>query len=245
MRTVEVYGSAAEVTPDRVEGCVAVVIDVFRATSVMCTAMENGARRIIPVTSIQECHELQDKLSPESTLLGGERKTRLIEGFDLDNSPLKYTRQAIEEQTIIMSTTNGTRTINVAQEAAELYIGSLLNARAIVRKVIDTQLNVVIICAGRKNFFTMEDGLCAGLMAGELALEGYHLGDFAWVMADLYIKYKSNLRVALRHCRHYNQIIDGGLADDVAYCLQEDIFKSTPKVIRNENSGYQEILLTT
>lgn len=243
MKQVDIIGSAAEVTSERVQGCAAVVIDVFRATSVMCTALENGAQCIIPVTTIEECKELKNKMLGQNVLLGGERKTRLIEGFDLDNSPLKYTPAKVQGSTIIMSTTNGTRTINAASQASKLYIGSLLNARAIVRKLIESNLDITIICSGRHDLFTMEDGLCAGLMAAELQARGYHLTDFAWTMATLYEQYKENLRIPLRHCRHYNQIVEGGLADDVAYCLQEDIFESTPTVRTHEISDYQAIYL--
>ena len=132
---IDIIGTAAEVSPERVEGRNVAVIDVFRATSVMVTALGNGAREIIPMTGIEESFRLRDRLvaehrqqeDPGPVLLGGERNTVIIEGFDLDNSPLRYTPEVVRDATIVMSTTNGTRAVNCAQGLAnEIYIAALL-----------------------------------------------------------------------------------------------------------------------
>lgn len=243
---VDIIGSAAEVTPDRIKGRAVAVIDVFRATSVMCEAIANGAKKIIPVTDVQTCHQLKTEIlrqSPqEKILLGGERKTYKIEGFDLDNSPLAYTREMVQDATIIMSTTNGTRTINAASAADHIFIASFLNATAVTQSLAATNLDITIICAGRHDRFTIEDGLCAGLIALQLQSMGYALTDYAWTMADIYERYSSDIYTPLAHCEHYNYIRER-LYDDIQYCLSKNILNITPKVQYNEHSGYQDIRL--
>lgn len=243
---VDVIGSAAEVRAARVEGRSAAVIDVFRATSVMCTALANGAKRVIPVTDIESCHALGAKLLQENpnekVLLGGERLTYIIEGFDLDNSPLAYTPEKVAGATVIMSTTNGTRTINAAFDSSSIYIASMPNAAAAAQELLKQEQDITIICSGRHNVFTMEDGLCAGYIADLLAKAGCQLTDYAWTMADLYNRYQNDLHQALIHCKHYNNI-KGRLAADVEYCLRRDILNVVPKIKNNEHGNYQEILL--
>lgn len=140
---IDVIGTAAEVSPERVKGRIACVVDVFRATSVISTAMANGARKIIPLTEIQDCIDLRESMLADSShsdddynqkvLLAGERNTVIIEGFDLDNSPRAFTRDVVGGATIIMSTTNGTRALDSARDADALFVASLLDAEAACR----------------------------------------------------------------------------------------------------------------
>lgn len=237
----DIIGTAAEVSDERVAGRNAAVIDVFRATSVMVTALGNGAREIIPVTGIEESFRLRDQIAAKHmqtgdngpVLLGGERKTLIVEGFDLDNSPLRYTPDIVRDATIIMSTTNGTRAVNCAQGAAdEIYIAALLNADAVARQLGELGKDVTLVCSGRHDRFTIEDALCAGMMARYLARHyGYTLTDFAWWCADVYQRYESDLMQALDHCEHYHNI-KGRWAADIAWCLQRNTMDITPHITK-------------
>lgn len=234
---VDVIGTAAEVTDQRVEGHSVAVIDVFRATSVMVTALENGATSIIPITGVDETFALRDKMlkhNPQANIIiGGERKTEIVEGFDLDNSPLRYTPEVIAGATIIMSTTNGTRAVNCARAAAEIYIAALLNADAAADALAESGRDVVLICSGRHNRFTIEDGLCAGMMARRLEqVYGYRPTDFAWAMIDIYERWAEDLRGALDHCEHYNNI-KNRWAEDISWCLERNRINTTPKVTKD------------
>lgn len=229
---IDVLLTPTEAVGERVEGRAVAVIDVFRATSCICAAMEAGARQLIPLTSIEECLEMRTKMvGVKNILLGGERKTKKIEGFDIDNSPISYSAPSIKGSTIIMSTTNGTRAINAAAAAGahSIAIASLLNASAVAAYLGSAGRDIVILCAGRLNRFTMEDALCAGYIVS-LINESHtcHLSDIAWTLADAADRYSGDFRVPLRNCAHYNQINGNGLADDVSYCLQRDIFTSVP-----------------
>lgn len=240
---VDIIGTAAEVTPQRVEGCAAAVIDVFRATSVMVTALAAGAARIIPITGVEETFAMRDtilKANPTAqVLLGGERHTEIIEGFDLDNSPLKYTREKVTGATILMSTTNGTRAVNCTAAAEQIYIAALLNADAVSRKLGQSGLDVVLVCSGRANRFTIEDGLCAGMMACYLRDNfGATLTDMAWVVADMYDRWHDDLAGALDNCEHYHRI-KNRWGDDIVWCLERNKIDLTPQVTKN---GALEIL---
>ena len=237
--SIDVIGTPSEVTPERVEGRSVAVIDVFRATSAITTAMENGTARIIPMVGIDECFDLRYDLKAENPdakiLLGGERGKVLIEGFDLDNSPYSYTPEKVNGATIIMSTTNGTRAIDRSGAASALFIASMLNATAVCRELAALGRDIVLVCSGREDRFSTEDGLCAGLMACILSDfgMGYNLTDFAWVMSRMYINNRDDLKRPLESSLHYNDLMAEGFDVDVAYCLQQDIFKSVPKVNHN------------
>lgn len=238
---VDIIGTAAEVSDERVAGRNVAVIDVFRATSVMVTALGNGAREIIPVTEIEESFRLRDKIAEEHkqtddngpVLLGGERNTVIIEGFDLDNSPLRYTPEIVRDATIVMNTTNGTRAVNCAQGAAnEIYIAALLNADAVARQLGELGQEVVLVCSGRHDRFTIEDGLCAGMMARYLAQNyGYTLTDFAWWCADVYQRYEDDLGQVLDHCEHYHNI-KGRWGADIEWCLMRNAMDTAPHITK-------------
>lgn len=231
---IDILLTPLEVSRDRIASRAVIVIDVFRATSCICNAIENGAKELFPVTTIAEAIAMRHTLSNGNlVLLGGERKTKLIEGFDLDNSPASYSREKVEGATIVMSTTNGTRALQAAVNAGagRVFVASLLNAKSVARVVGALGMDVAILCAARHDRYTMEDAMCAGMIAG--MLDDNHsstLSDVAWATIDFYDRYSDDLRVALRHCAHYNQILDGGLSADVAYCLERNILNVVPEL---------------
>ena len=85
---VDVIISADDITESKIENKIAVVIDMFRATSVIVTALSNGCKEVIPYLTIEETLEHAKKLNREDYILGGERKAVKIDGFDLSNSPV-------------------------------------------------------------------------------------------------------------------------------------------------------------
>ena len=48
-----------EIVPERLAGATAVVIDVFMATTTLLTILENGARDVYPVASLEEADEVR------------------------------------------------------------------------------------------------------------------------------------------------------------------------------------------
>lgn len=114
---IDIIISADDIVESKIEGKIAVVIDMFRATSVIVTALNNGCIEVIPYLTIEETIEHANKLNREERVLGGERNAIKIDGFDASNSPLEYTGELIKDKTLLMTTTNGTRTLVKATNA--------------------------------------------------------------------------------------------------------------------------------
>ena len=142
---------------------IAVVIDVLRATSVMCTALANGAKEIVTCETISRAHDLASEIrSP--TLLCGERSCRPIESFDLGNSPAEYADGVVTKKTLILTTSNGTRAVAAAEQARRMITASFRNFRAALDEIASAD-SVFLVCAGTDGEPTEEDSLLAGALA--------------------------------------------------------------------------------
>lgn len=225
---IDVILSAREIFLDKVKDKTVVVIDVLRATSVMTTALANGAKQILPVLTPEEAFELQKEMGAENVILGGERNAVPIPGFDFGNSPFSYPPTVIKDKTLIITTTNGTRAILNSLGAKKLYVGSFLNDRAIIETIKDDE-EVVFVASGSHDHFTMEDSLCAGKMAHELEqLVGAHLSDVAIAMAYLYEQNKNDIHAIGSKGKHYKRLTGLGELKDLEYCYQSDILDVVP-----------------
>ncbi len=233
---IDIILTPKEAEHSRLSGRAVAVIDVFRATSCICTAMENGAKRLIPLTSVEQSVNMRDRLlesGEKNILLGGERKMLRIDGFELDNSPASYKRELVEGSTIVMSTTNGTRSIQLASQndAHCTLVASLLNATAAAEALHKEGRDITLFCSGRADRFSIEDTLCAGYMVWLLDQKHtVELTGVAWWAMDVYKRYADNLREAMQCNEHYHRLLDLNMADDVAYCLQRDILTSVPRI---------------
>ncbi len=146
---------------------IAVVIDVLRATSVMATALANGAKRIITCEEIDES-EMVAEMIGKKPLLCGERGCQPIPGFDLGNSPSEYTRQVVQDRALVLTTTNGTHAIAAAGPADRIITASFLNLAAAV-DVMEGAKQVHLVCAGTAGDITAEDTLLAGAIIHSLS----------------------------------------------------------------------------
>ena len=84
-----------------------VIIDVLRASTTIITALHHGAKEIIPVSTVENAVKISGSLFGDVTLRAGERNAKMIEGFNLGNSPLEYTEEVVKGKSIILMTTNG------------------------------------------------------------------------------------------------------------------------------------------
>lgn len=227
---VEVFLSGHQVSEEDVEGRTVVVIDVLRASSTIITALANGARAVIPVADMDQAGKIAMNLDPSTYLLGGERDGDRIDGYHLGNSPLEYTPEVVQGKTIILNTTNGTRTIWNARNAQHLVIGGFLNADQVVQFIRKAELDVTIICAGRNNRVALDDTLCAGLILYRLwdGKEPECVSDAAHIALTQYLHDRDRLAHALRHSNHARWLIAKGYSADVEYCLQLDICSVLP-----------------
>jgi Phosphosulfolactate phosphohydrolase and related enzymes len=200
---------------------VVVVIDVLRSTTVITNALNNGARSVIPIESLKAATDLYLNSDKETTLIGGERKSIKVEGFGLGNSPLEYTREVVENKDIILTTSNGTATIAEVASAEEVYIACFRNVYVLSEYIANLQKDIVIVCAGTQGMFSLEDGLCAGLMIHILSGFSFvEMDDMGILLHNYYMIGSSNLLSKIIECSHVKQLISLGFYDDIIYCLE-------------------------
>lgn len=160
------------VTPSAVaiglRGLVVVVIDVLRATTTITRALESGAVTIIPCLEPEDAIAARNRIGRDRVLLGGERESRKINGFDLDNSPASYTSNIVAGKTVAFTTTNGTRALQRVGHAGATAVlcGALTNRNALVNALAAIDANeALLVCAGQDGTFSFEDFFCAGAIA--------------------------------------------------------------------------------
>lgn len=216
-------------TPAELEKCdrkekVVVVIDALRATSTMIKAFENGCQAFIPVRTVEEAKERVAGDSSGFYCLGGERGGRKLEGFQFGNSPRDYRPEEVFGKTVVMTTTNGTRTLVAAQGAAKVFIGAFLNRRALARRLAEEKRDVIIACAGEKEHFCLEDALCAGSIIETLEKldVSLSLSDSAIAARFLYQSSKDSLCQRLLECEWGKYLESIGQGPDVEICAQLD-----------------------
>ena len=206
-------------TPDEAAAApTGIVIDVLRATSTIAQALSVGYRRVLCVAELEQARSLRAELS--DSIVGGERDAIRIEDFDVGASP----REFLEPRagTLILSTTNGTRTIVTAAERCdEVLIGSLLNLDAVVRAAAERGEDVAVICAGYKGAFAFDDAYCAGRLVQALGGERTDAAVAAALLADAYPNALDGL-----NARTYGP---PGLEEDIAFCARESVLEAVPR----------------
>ena len=228
---IEVLPSAGSPRMPSLKNKIAVVIDVFRATTTMVTALANGCQAIIPVLTTDEA--LEKRISEPHCVLGGERHALPIEGFDIGNSPLDYDSVRVKGKKIVMTTTNGTRAIHAVADAQQVWIASFLNGRSVV-EAIQVYLTenpnidgIVIICAGSEDCFDIPDTLCAGMLVEMLGKE-IEVNDLGAAAQMLYNISKNKLLETLKKTEHGQLLQSIGYEQDVIYCSQLNILSISP-----------------
>lgn len=239
---VGTFFAPAGVEPADVAERTAVVIDVIRATSTIVTALASGARAVYPTVSTEEAIKLASSLGRDDTLLCGERKGLKVEGFDLGNSPAEYTEETVGGSRLVMSTTNGTRAFVAAAGAGRVLAASFLNLSAVADAVAGSE-EVVLICAGKEDRFSLDDAVCAGHLLRELEKRrGDALDTDDASAAALHLAGVVELDVAfLRSTRAGRALVEVGLESDLALCARRDVYPHAPemedRVIRLPSGG--------
>ena len=207
-----------------IEQCIVVVIDIFRATSSICYGIENGAEAIIPVATIETCRSY----SHTDYLLAAERNGEVVEGFDFGNSPFAYAKEKVGGKTVVLTTTNGTYAINESREASKIVIGSFLNLASLCNWLDEQEEDILLLCAGWKHQFNLEDTLFAGAVVHHLKDKGYKFDDAGIAACDLYELAKGNLSAYLKKSSHSERLKKLGIEEDVEFCLNLNLTTSIP-----------------
>ncbi|MCA1717169.1 MAG: 2-phosphosulfolactate phosphatase [Actinobacteria bacterium] len=198
MKRLRVLMTREEIVPDRLAGATAVVVDVFLATTTLLTILENGARQIFPVASLEEAESVRKKLDASNVLRGGEQDAERIDGYDHGPFPEEYPPEAVADRDVVFVTTNGTRAI----AAERILLGCLRNAPAVARHLEDSRTqSVYLICAGSAGRFTVEDFLGAATVLSCMDTREWRLNDGAWMALDFMEHYRGRELEALRQGR--------------------------------------------
>jgi 2-phosphosulfolactate phosphatase len=205
---------------------VGIVVDVLRATSTICQALASGFRRVLCCAEVDEARELAQSEGPAR--LAGERRLEHIDGFDFGNSPRELEGEP-EAETLILTTTNGTRLLVAAAERFDtVYVGSLLNLDAVAATARETGQDVAVLCAGVLGELALDDAYCAGRIAAALGGKPEDSARAAILLAQSFPSALEGLGAsgsALNLRLH-------GLEADVERCAQENALAIVPRYIR-------------
>lgn len=227
---IEVCFTPEEYTYFKDEFEIVVVIDVLRATSAICAAFDNGIKSIIPVPTVEEAWEYKQK----GYLAGAERKGQIVEGFDFGNSPFSYMKEEFRGKEVVLTTTNGTKSLHVAREAETVVVGSFLNLDALSRWLAVQDKNVLCLCSGWQDKFNLEDTICAGAIADFLINTGNFISeeDSSIAAKYLYLSAKNNYLGYLKSSSHRRRLKNLNLNEDIKYCLTPNQTNVIP-ILRN------------
>jgi 2-phosphosulfolactate phosphatase len=205
---------------------VGIVVDVLRATSTMTQAIAAGYRRVLCCAEIEEALALAETEGPAK--LAGERRLESIPGFDFGNSPREVAGEPAAE-TLILSTTNGTRLLVSAAERFEhVYVGSLLNLDAVAAAARAHGEDVAVLCAGVLGELALDDAYCAGRIAEALGGDATDSAIAAIRLARSY----ATAREGIGSGRSAWNLRNHGLEEDIDWCARESVLDVVPRYLR-------------
>lgn len=238
-RPLHVHLHIRLVTPEQLQDGVVVVIDALRASVTIAAALSAGAAEVIPALTIEDARAAQKRLvdrgvARERVILGGERGGVLIPGFDLDNSPSKYTRERVLGKPVVFTTTNGTAALLHARRAESILVGSFANLSAVCDAVARDLRPVHLLCCGTRDDVSLDDVLPAGAMVDKLIAGGRELpsDDSARIALEAWRgagAAPGGIEAAMLASRGGRNLAAIGLADDVRFCSRVDTIPVVPR----------------
>jgi len=208
---------------------VVVIIDVLRATSTIATALYNGAKCVIPVDSVAKCIELGKQIDG---ITAGERDGKIAEGLKHGNSPFEYPKEFINNKTLVLTTTNGTRLLHIALEkgASNIITGSFCNLNSVCNYLLSQKKDVILGCAAWKDKINIEDLLFAGAVINRIKNNFSINCDSSQIAETLFLDAKEDLFGFLKekNASHYHRLMNFGVEKDIRYCLTVNIADVLP-----------------
>lgn len=199
---------------------IVVIIDVLRATSTIAAAMHNGAKSIVPVASVAECIRIGKQID---AITAGERDGRVADGLQYGNSPFEYPRTFIENKTLVLTTTNGTRLLHMALDkgAREIITGAFSNLDAVCNYIMQKKLPVVLACAAWKDKINIEDTLFAGAVINRVREHFSIHCDASALASNMFTQAEPDLYQFMKenNASHYLRLTGFGLEKDIRHCL--------------------------
>ena len=214
-------------TPDEAgEAPTGIVIDVIRASSTICQALASGYERVFCTAEVDEARTLRQELG--DGLLGGERENVVVPGFDLGNSPREYVEA--RGDTLVLTTTNGTRAIvSAARRCERVLVASLSNLDAVVGAVGEAGQDAIVVCAGVQGTLALDDAYVAGRIVERL---GWERTDAAEAAARLAATW-SGAEEAFRASKSGRNLLENApeLEDDIPFCARESVLDVVPQLV--------------
>jgi len=221
------------ITDEKLKNRLVVIIDVLRTSTTICVALRNGAKEVIPVANVADAMTLAGNLSRDNLILCGEREGKLIEGFNLGNSSLEYTSDIVAGKSLIFTSTNGSVALVKSSNAKTAIIAGFINMSACVDFIMNAGEDVLVVCAGNNQQFTMEDTVCGGMLIHLLMQENetdLEMNDGAEAAHILFEHHRNNYLEMLHNSTHgkYLQTLD--YERDLEVCAEVDSMNIIPKL---------------
>lgn len=216
---------------------IVIIVDILRASSAICTAFMNGVNRIIPVATLEEAQNYKK----QGYLVAAERDGIVRDFADFGNSPFNFTAGRVKGKHIVYSTTNGTQAIKLASSSHKVLVGSFLNFKSLNDYVIRENRDLLILCAGWKNKFNLEDTIYAGAVTDYMLSNRffYTICDSALAAQDLWNIAKNNLTGYIEKAAQRHRLKKNKLDDVLEYCHTFNI----TDVIPGFQNGYLENII--
>jgi 2-phosphosulfolactate phosphatase len=230
MKTIDVCLSPDLMHLYNVEDKTVVVVDILRATSCMTAALAHGIESIAPFAKLEDCLAMKAK----GYLTAGERDGKKVDGFDLGNSPFEYMNPELRGKNIAFTTTNGTQAIAKSEGAKEIIIGSFLNLSAVMKHIIKSENNVLVVCAGWKGKVNLEDTLFAGALVEKLKNHIEPDCDAPLAAQHLYNEAKDDMVEFLSTSSHVKRLAKLNIHKDIEFCLTPDQYTVVPVLREGE-----------
>ena len=208
-----------------------VVVDILRATSVITTMFKNGVKEVIPVKDLNEAKAYKDK----GYLVVAERDGQKLDFADYGNSPFHFTPEVVKDKTLVYSTTNGTNAITIGKDSKSVVIASYLNFTAILNYLVSKNENVILLCAGWKDKYNIEDTVFCGALAGKLleTKKFTTICDSTLAALDLWNLAKNDIPGYIDKAAQRNRLKKIGLDDVIPYCHTFDLTDVVPLFANN------------
>ena len=205
---------------------IVVMVDILRASTSICAAFENDVKEIIPVATLDEARAYKSK----GYLVASERDGKVLDFADFGNSAFNFMNEAVIGQTIVYSTTNGTQAIELAKNAKGLVIGSFTNLSVLADWLLNKNSNLIILCAGWKNKFNLEDTIFAGALIEKLISSNvFRLDcDSAEAALDLWNIAKKDPLAYIEKAAHRHRLKKLNLDDVLEYTFINDTTNVVP-----------------
>ena len=207
------------------------VVDVLRATSVISTAFHYGISELIPVSSLEEAKQYINK---EGYIVAAERNAEPIEGIPLGNSPFQYMNDDVKNKRLVLTTTNGTKSIKLASKH-EVISASFVNQDAVYNFIMRSKKDVVVLCSGWKGLVNMEDSIFAGILSDKLLKTNEFQSQCDSVLASVAIKRDAgnDLFSYLEDSAHRNRLKHLNMEADTKFCLNPTFKSSIIPILKN------------